>query len=210
MMNTPLTKWDERYRADEYIFGTEPNAFLVQAAPRLPRGPVLSLAEGEGRNAVYLAEQGYDVTGVDSSAVALAKAQALARERGVSLTTDPADLATYDLGEAAWSAVVSIYCHLPPELRRELHKRIVTSLRPGGVFVLEAYAKAQVNYDSGGPSSPALLLDLAEVQRELSGLQFEHAAELERDVSEGRFHTGWAAVVQVIAVKPDATPDLAS
>src|SRR4051794_36043557 len=104
--------WNERYSADEFAYGTEPNAFLVQNA-KLLTGPVLSLAEGEGRNAVYLASLGLDVLGIDGSDVGMAKAQRLAASRGLTIRTEIADLAAYEPPANAFGAVVSIFAHLP-------------------------------------------------------------------------------------------------
>ena len=197
-----MNRWDERYSAQDYVFGTAPNEFLVEVTPQLPTGRILTLAEGEGRNAVYLAQQGYAVTGVDGSRVGLAKAEKLAAEREVEIETRVADLAELPIEEAAWDGVVSIFCHIPPDIRRSLHKRVVAGLKPGGVFVLEAYTPRQLAYGTGGPPDVRLLVDLATLKTELAGLRFEHALELERTVSEGRLHTGLASVVQIVAVKP--------
>lgn len=197
------TFWDQRYgKADGFVFGTEPNDFLRAVAARIPTGPVLCLAEGEGRNAVFLATRGHTVTAMDQSAVGLTKAQALAARRGVTLTTQVGDLATYDLGHARWAAVVAIFMHLPPALRRDVFAHTVTALAPGGVFVGEFYTPAQLAFDTGGPKDATLLPTLALLRAELAGLTFEIGRELERDVIEGPGHTGRAAVVQVLARKP--------
>jgi SAM-dependent methyltransferase len=193
--------WDERYASEEYVYGTEPNRFLVEAAVRIPGPCVLSLCEGEGRNAVWLAGQGFQVTAVDASRVGLAKASRLADEHSVAIDTRIADLAGFDLGSACWDAIVSIFCHLPPVLRTELHQRVIEALAPGGVFILEAYTPAQLDYGTGGPRSLELLVELEALQRELSGLEFIHACETVREISEGHLHSGPGAVVQVIARK---------
>lgn len=195
--------WDERYGSGTYVYGREPNEFLVAMAGMIPRGRVLSLAEGQGRNGVYLAGLGYQVTGVDCSAVGLRMAQELAVERGVSLETIVADLAEYDPGEACWEGIVSIFCHLPSSLRRSVLAKMVRALVPGGVLLLEAYTPAQLQFDTGGPRDLDLLATLADLREDLSGLTLVHAAECERSVVEGTLHRGRAAVVQVAAVKPD-------
>jgi SAM-dependent methyltransferase len=181
------------------VYGTEPNAFLVAAAGYLPPGPVLSLGEGEGRNAVWLAERGHAVTAVDASAVGMAKAAVLAAERGVALTTVVADLATYAIEPGAWAGIVSIFVHLPRAVRAAVHAAVVQGLRPGGAFILEAYQPRQLDFGTGGPRDPALLVTLDDLRRELTGLEFVVARECEREVVEGRHHTGVAAVVQVVA-----------
>lgn len=193
--------WDQRYAAtDGYVFGTEPNDFLREHAAQLPpRGRVLCLGEGEGRNAVFLARQGHAVTAVDQSAVGLAKAAALARRHGVTLTTTAADLADYAIEPGAWDAVVMIFLHLPRDLRRQVQRQAAAALRPGGVLVHESYGPAQLGRGTGGPQDPDLLPGLAEVCRHFSGLDLPVARELERDVVEGPGHTGRAAVVQLLA-----------
>ena len=197
--------WDERYSAADYVYGREPNDFLREAADRIARGSrVLSLGEGEGRNAVFLAGRGCDVTAVDGSRVGLRKARALARERGLAITTAWTDLADYSIRAGSWDAIVSIFCHLPPDLRARVHGQVVRGLRPGGVFILEAYTPRQLEYRTGGPSVREMLLDLETAKRELDGLRFERAREIVRPVREGTFHTGDAAVLQVLAVKPEA------
>lgn len=194
--------WDARYGTADFVFGTEPNDFLRHIAGEIPSGPVLCLAEGEGRNAVFLAGRGHAVTAVDLSAAGLAKAQALAAARGVTLTTAVADLSTYAIAPGAWSGIVAIFMHLPPALRRDLLARVAAGLKPGGVFVMEAYAPAQLAFGTGGPKDPALLPTLAQLRAELPQLEFAAGLELERDVIEGSGHTGRAAVVQVVARRP--------
>ena len=193
--------WDKRYSEPGYAYGTEPNGFLASVADCIPRGRVLCLAEGEGRNAVYLAGLGYEVTAVDTSTVGLVKAEALAHERGVSIETVNADLADYPIEPGEWQGVVSIFCHLPPVVRAALHERCLRGLAPGGVFVLEGFTPRQLELGTGGPKSRELLMELEIVRQELPGLRFEIAREVERDVGEGKYHNGIASVVQIIAVK---------
>lgn len=200
-MADPREFWNHRYAMTGFAYGTEPNDFLREVAPTLT-GPVLCLGEGEGRNAVFLAQRGLAVTAVDLSPLGLEKAAALAKERGVALTTHVADLADYDLGEARWGAVVSIWCHLPPWVRRRVHKAVAAALVPGGRFVLEAYTPRQLAFDTGGPKNAELLFEPDEVRAELHGLTLERCVELERGVQEGAWHRGRSAVLQVLARKP--------
>jgi SAM-dependent methyltransferase len=194
--------WNARYSRDDYVYGLAPNDFVAAVADRIPPGPVLCLAEGEGRNAVWLAARGRAVTAVDQAQVALAKAQKLAAARGVTIETVAADLAAYRLAPGAWAGIVSIWLHLPPPLRRAVHAQVVQGLSPGGVFILEAYTPAQLAYDTGGPREAEVLMTAAQLRAELAGLEFEILRELERDVREGTAHTGRAAVVQVLARRP--------
>jgi SAM-dependent methyltransferase len=192
--------WNNRYARDDFVYGTEPNDFVASVAARIPPGPVLCLAEGEGRNAVFLAARGHAVTAVDQSDVALGKAQKLAAERGVRIETIVADLAAYRIAPGSWAGIVATWAHLAPPLRRRVHAQAAAGLRPGGVFVLEAYTPAQLAYDTGGPRSVELLMTAVQLRDELAGLEFEVLRELERDVREGSKHTGRAAVVQVLAL----------
>lgn len=194
--------WNERYGSAEYAYGTEPNDFLAAVAARIPPGRVLSIADGEGRNGVFLATLGYDVTSVDSSTVGLAKAQRLAATRGVTITTVAADLADFEIVPGAWEGIVSIFCHLPPALRQRVHQQVVKGLVPGGLFVLESYSVLQLGRGTGGPSSAELLPTLGALRAELAGLELLHAVEIERDVHEGVHHDGRSAVIQVIARRP--------
>ena len=195
--------WDERFSEPGHAYGTEPNDFLVSVADRIPMGPVLSLAEGEGRNAVFLAGLGYEVTAVDASTVGLAKAERLAAERGVSVTTIHADLTDFEIEPDAWQGIVSIFCHLPPVIRAALHERCLRGLVPGGAFVLEGFTPRQLELATGGPRIRELLMELETIRQELPGLQFEIAREIERPATEGRYHRGTVAVLQVVATKAD-------
>ncbi len=197
-----MSSWDARYDTQEYQYGTYANDFLREVADRIPAGNCLCLAEGEGRNAVYLAGRGHQVTAVDASAVGLEKARQLALQRGAQIKTCVADLAEYEIEPNSWDAMVSIYCHVAPEIRSALHCKVVAGLRRGGVLVLEAYRPEQLNYGTGGPPTVEMLMSLKQLQQELRGLDFLHAVELEREVVEGLLHTGKGAVVQLLAIKP--------
>lgn len=192
--------WNHRYAGSAgHIYGEAPNAFVAEVAARIPSGPVLCLAEGEGRNAVFLAALGHAVTAVDQSEIGLAKARRLAASRGVAIATEVVDLATYRIFPGAWSAIVATFAHLPPALRRRVHAAVVQGLAPGGVFVLEAYTPAQLALGTGGPKAIELLMTLATLREELAGLEFLVALEVEREVEEGCGHTGRGAVVRVLA-----------
>lgn len=194
--------WDERYSSEEYIYGKDPNTFLANAVEKIPSGKVLCVAEGEGRNAVFLAELGYEVVAVDASAVGLEKARKLAKERGVSIQTIVCDLAHFNIEPESFNGVVSIFAHVSPQVRKELHRKIVNGLRSGGVLILESYRPDQLKYKTGGPPTAELMMTLEGLEEELKGLNFEYGVELDRDVVEGKFHTGKGAVVQIIGVKP--------
>ena len=193
--------WDERYSDDKYIYGTTPNDFLRQQAANLTVGDTLCLAEGEGRNAVFLASLGHTVTAVDSSAVGLAKAQELAKANGQSIEVQTVDLADFDLEEARWDTIISIFAHVPPPIRQRVHAQIAQALKPGGTLVLEAYTPAQLGKGTGGPPAAALMMSLDSLKEEITDLLFEHAVELDREIIEGVGHSGVGSVVQLIATK---------
>ena len=195
------SEWNERYAKPGYAYGVEPNGFLASVAERIPKGRVLSLGEGEGRNGVHLAGLGYDVTAVDISEVGLEKARRLATEQNVAISTVVADLATYEIEPDTWEGIISIFCHLPKPLRERVHGAVASGLRPRGVFVLEAYSPRQLDFGTGGPPVRELLVSLEELQREVGTLDLLIAQETERDIVEGRCHQGHSAVVQVVGVK---------
>jgi SAM-dependent methyltransferase len=193
--------WDQRFAESGFAYGSEPNDFVREMASRIPRGRVLCIGEGEGRNAVHLAGLGHEVTAMDGSSVGLEKAGRLARERGVRLTTVCADLAAFAIEEGAWAGIVSVWVHLPPELRLRVHAAAARGLQPGGAFVLEAYGPRQPGLGTGGPQDPELLPPLATLKADLVGLEFEIAREVEREIHEGRYHQGRSATIQILASK---------
>ena len=192
--------WNDRYASNEFAYGTEPNSFLVQNSSLLT-SPVLSLAEGEGRNAVFLASLGLDVLGVDASDVGLAKAQNLAASRGLAIRTEVADLTAYELPENHYGSVISISAHLPSKVRDRLYPQVERSLKTGGIILFEAYTKAQISRNTGGPKDSDMLMDLAELEQQFPNCEPILTREIEREVVEGKFHTGLACVVQFIARK---------
>ncbi len=195
--------WDQRYAEDEYVYGTLPNDFLVNAAKELkPDSRILCLAEGEGRNAVFLAEQGHHVTAVDASSVGLEKARKLAQQRGVTIETVVTDLAEFCITPESWDAIIAIFCHLPPPLRKKVFASAVTALKPGGLFILEGYTPKQLELKTGGPPVAELMLSQAILEEELHGLTFFHLKELVRPIHEGKLHHGSGAVVQLMARRP--------
>ena len=194
--------WNEKYDRDDFLYGTEPNDFLRVASLILPEhAKVLSLAEGEGRNACYLAQQGHQVTAVDSSEIGLEKALVLAEAREVPIKIQVADLIDYELGESKWDGIIAIFCHLPVDLRKKVAQKIVNALKPGGFYISEVYAKDQLKHSTGGPKNINLLINLADIQQEMPSLNWIHAQQIERPIHEGIGHTGIGCVTQVIGQK---------
>lgn len=193
--------WDERYTDPRYLFGERPNDFLVESEIMVPRrSRVLVVGDGEGRNGVWLAEQGHHVVSVDLSPVGVRKARDLAARRGVELEAHVADLDEFlDHPAAAgpWDAVVSIFCHLPPRLRRRMAEVLTPRFSPRGVLVLESYTPAQLGLGTGGPPDESLTLTRDRVLHEWPGLVLD-CRMLERRIFEGHAHQGLSAVIQVI------------
>ena len=190
--------WDTRYSDPGHAYGTDPNDFLRQHFTALPMGKILSLCEGEGRNAVFLADQGYDVLAVDASHVGLSNAESLAQQRNVKIKTQVADLAFYTIQPNSWDGIVLIFAHLPRPVRQRIYRQAIKGLRPAGVMLLESYGPDQLNFNTGGPKDIDLLPSLAELRNELAGLEFIIAQEIYRDVLEGKLHNGRGAVVQIV------------
>ena len=193
-----MNLWDQRFAEPGYKYGTEPNAFLrTQAARLAPHSQVLVPGDGEGRNGVWLAEQGHQVTSVDYSVVGLQKAQALAATRGVTLTTHCVDLADWEPPPSSLDAVVLIYTHLPDTLRQQAHRRLAHGLCTGGWLVLEAFHPEQLAHASGGPKDASMLYtpeqldaDFAEL---LEPVLVWHG---ETQLQEGPGHQGLAHVTR--------------
>lgn len=196
--------WDQRYAGPDYKYGTSPNIFLREQAVRLtPPADVLVPGDGEGRNGVWLAQQGHRVTAVDYSATGLRKARELADSHGVALTTVLADLGEWSPAPAAFDAVVLIYVHLPGAIRQTAHRRLALGLRPGGWLVLEAFHPAQLAHTSGGPKDPDMLYTPEMLASDFSGL-LAPVLSWEGDItlSEGPGHQGLAHVTRWVGQRP--------
>lgn len=194
--------WDQRYDAPEYIFGEAPCEWLTMNTHRLPTsGNALSLGDGDGRNGVYLAERGLNVTSVDLSSVGLAKAERLAVSRGVSITTVCADLRDYQIPPESLDLVASIYCHLPKDVRLVTHSRCTKGLRTGGLFILEAFNQQQIGWTSGGPQTRSLLYDIDELLGDFRELEVIDALTGLCDLNEGNRHKGLGQIVRLTLKK---------
>jgi len=197
-----MSMWDERYGKPDYFYGTDPNDFLrAHAGDIPPGGNVLCLAEGEGRNAVYLAGLGHTVTAVDGSPVGLAKMQRLAQEKGVRVTAIVGDLSAFPITPGHWNAIVSVWVPMPKDLRQRVHAACVTGLCPGGVMILEAYRPKQLDYKTGGPPTADLMTTLPDLQTDFAKLEIIVAHEIDREIHEGVGHNGMSAVVQFVGRK---------
>jgi cyclopropane fatty-acyl-phospholipid synthase-like methyltransferase len=199
-----MSVWDERYAGEDYHFGIEPNAFLVSQRRLLKSGmSCLALADGEGRNGVWLAEQGLDVLSVDSSAVALVKAKKLAQQRGVTAKFEQVDLMQWDWAVNRFEVVVAIFIQFaPPGLREQMFARIKQCLKPGGLLLLHGYTPRQLEYRTGGPSQVENLYSEALLHKEFADMEILHLREYDEIVSEGTGHCGKSALIDLVARKP--------
>jgi cyclopropane fatty-acyl-phospholipid synthase-like methyltransferase len=198
-----LERWEQRFAAPGYLFGTEPNAFLKSQAQLLnPGQKALTIADGEGRNGVWLAEQGLDVHSLDISPKALAKARALAAERGVSLETEQADLATWIWPTNAYDVIVGIFFQIwfPPE-RARIFAGIKQALRPGGLLLMQNYRTDQLKYRTGGPSEVERLYTRALLEEWFGDFSSLDIREHDSTISEGSGHVGMSALIDLVARK---------
>ena len=195
--------WDERYQTPDYIFGDQPCQWLIMNKYRLPTsGKALALGDGEGRNGVFLAQLGLQVTSVDLSEVGLSKARDLAHERRVSIQTIQADLEHYEINPESQDLIVSIYCHLPDAIRKFVHSRAEKALKPGGLFILEAFHHSQLKYQSGGPKTTDLLYDLDALIGDFRAIQILEAFDGLCYLDEGIRHSGLGHIVRLVLQKP--------
>ena len=195
--------WNSRYAEPGYAYGTEPNAFLVSQKKYLkPGGKALAVADGEGRNGVWLAQQGLDVLSVDASEVGLRKTQELAADRGVAIRTEKVDLTTWKWPEQKFDVVAAIFIHFPPEVRARMHRRMFEALKPGGVLILEAFTPEQLTYKSGGPPVAEMLYTADMLRIDFAGGEILFIEETIAELTEGNYHRGAGAVVRLVLRRP--------
>ncbi len=197
-------RWDERYSGETYAFGMEPNEFLAAQRDRLKAGMrALVPGDGEGRNGVWLAEQGLDVDTLDLSGVGVDKARRLAAARGVAINAIRADALAWDWPEARYDLIALIFLHLTEADRRRLHQKALAALKPGGLIVLEAFRPEQIARQAagahGGPKDPALLFSVAALREDFGAHDILALEEAEIRLSEGPHHVGDCAVVRALA-----------
>jgi cyclopropane fatty-acyl-phospholipid synthase-like methyltransferase len=193
--------WDERYAIEDYLFGTEPNAFLVTQRHLLkPGASVLAVADGEGRNGVWLAEHDLRVLSVDSSVVAQNKARALAQQRGVALDFELADLLQWQWGENRFDVIVAIFIQFAaPEQREQIFAKLKRSLKPGGLLLLQGYTPRQLEYGTGGPPNAENLYTEPMLRGAFADMEILYLREHDDLVSEGAGHSGMSALIDMVA-----------
>lgn len=198
-----LDRWNARFASDSYVFGTEPNAFLKSQRGHLfPGQRALAVADGEGRNGVWLARQGLDVHTVDFSPVAVAKAEKLAKEAGVRMTAECADLAQWDWGPRRFDVVAAIFIQFAsPALRSIIFRRMKDVLKPGGLLLLHGYRPEQLTYKTGGPSAAENLYTASMLREAFDDMTILHLEEYDAHIDEGSGHSGMSALVDLVARK---------
>ena len=188
--------WHERFSVEEYVYGKEPNGFLVEAAQDLPKGKVLCIAEGEGRNSVYLASLGFDVTAWDFAQAGLDKTKRLANEKKVAVKTELRDLSEVTWEAERWDAIVHIFGHFPGNVMDRTLSGIKEALKPDGFYISELYTKEQLQYGTGGPRNEEMLCDPIKLLKQFDDYFVKHFHIGEVNRVEGQLHTGTAHVVQ--------------
>jgi SAM-dependent methyltransferase len=193
--------WDERYSSEDYIYGTEPNLFFKQEITKLEPGKILLPAEGEGRNAVFAAKLGWKVVAFDSSKEAIKKAMKLAKDEGVTFDYLESDLSKMNLSSNYFDCIGLIYVHLPPETRASIHSQLLEYLKPAGKLIVECFSKKQIKNLSGGPKSLEMLYSADLLESDFNKMNKVTITEESINLQEGRFHSGKADVIRLIATK---------
>ncbi|MFM8375934.1 MAG: SAM-dependent methyltransferase [Phenylobacterium sp.] len=204
MSNPGIDFWNPRYAGEAYLFGEAPNAFLESQACRLPAsGRALAVADGEGRNGVWLAERGLSVVSLDGSARAQEKAAALAARRGTGLELVLADLSGWDWPEAAFDVIAAIFIQFaPPALRTRLFAGMAQALKPGGLLLLEGYRPEQLANGTGGPSQVEHLYTEGLLREAFGGLEILELVSRDAVIREGAGHDGLSALIDLVARRP--------
>lgn len=191
--------WEARYDESGHAYGQKPNEFLVSLKNEFTAGEsALVIGDGEGRNGVWLAEQGLEVLSVDQSSVGLKKACVMAEKRGVKIRTECADLTSWDWPAHQYDYVVIIFVHFPPDVRAQIHQKALQALKPGGKLILEGFTYEQLDYSSGGPPVKEMLYDKAVLQDDFKAAKIKYLEELKVILDEGKYHVGEAAVIRAI------------
>lgn len=195
--------WDDRYSNGNYIYGTQPNLFFKEKINELEPGRLLLPAEGEGRNAIHAAREGWIVDAFDISEKGRKKALELAKRNHVTINYHLSKYKDFDITDEHYDALALIYAHLHQSKREEIHQKLIRGLKPGGHLILEAFSKEQLGNDSGGPKNPEMLYELNDLLKDFSELRIEHADALEIELEEGKHHEGTANIIRILAQKPE-------
>ena len=194
--------WDKRYNEKEYAYGERPNAFLEQQLDKLTPGVIILPCDGEGRNGVYAATKGWEVFAFDLSEAGRTKAMDLAAKNKTRINYAISDVAQAHYSPASTDLVALIYAHLPAQIRREVHKKCIDWLKPGGQIILEAFNPNQLENNSGGPKELSMLYTKEMLLEDFKDLKIEVLQTIQYRLDEGKYHQGNADLIQFIGVKP--------
>ena len=196
--------WNQRFSGDDYLFGRQPNDYLRAKAALLPAGgAVLCVADGEGRNSVWLARQGFQVQAFDIAEVGVAKARRLASEAGVSVDYTVSDCEQYSWAAQSHDGMVAVFVQFAdPAMRARLFANMVRALKPGGVLILQGYTPRQLEYKTGGPGQLSHLYTADLVREAFKELRIVELIEYEAELNEGAQHAGRSALLGLVAAKP--------
>jgi SAM-dependent methyltransferase len=197
----PGAFWNGRFGAEPTVYGEGPNVFFAQQLAGLTPGRILLPGDGEGRNAVHAAEQGWSARSFDASSVGVEKALAMAEKQGVTIEAEVGDAHDWAPGEA-FDAVALCYLHLPPPLRADFHSRVAGWLKPGGTLILEGFGPGQLAFSSGGPKVLDMLFTTAMLESDFAGLEVQLCVTEEAVLDEGPYHQGQAELTRLVARKP--------
>jgi 2-polyprenyl-3-methyl-5-hydroxy-6-metoxy-1,4-benzoquinol methylase len=198
-----MNHWNTRFQADNYVYGIEPNIFLAEMQKKLQlSGEALAIAEGEGRNAVFLAQQGMNVTAWDYAEAGLEKTKKLGQERGVAVSTELVDLNVATWRKDLWDEIICIFGHFPEELRKKTLLGVKEAIKPGGYYITEVYSHKQIPYNSGGPRVLDFLYKPDEFLQTFADWRIIHFFMGEAVRHEGELHNGLAHVIQFVGQKP--------
>ena len=199
--DSPGSFWDQRYEGEDYVFGQEPNVWMAANADLLKPGMTALLpGDGEGRNGVWLAERGLNVTTVDASSVGVEKARSLAAARGVELNIKIADLREWDAPEGTFDVLVSAFLHVGPDDRAAVHRKLAQMLKPGGLLLLEGFTTDHLGYGKGGPKDTRMLFTKDKLRGDFEELlDIEHLEVLKTELPASERHGGPAAVIRLRA-----------
>ncbi|MBN9293205.1 MAG: class I SAM-dependent methyltransferase [Flavobacteriia bacterium] len=198
--------WNERYSHSEFAYGEEPNEYLKEKLTGLQPGTILFPAEGEGRNAVYAAILGWNVSAFDQSEEGRKKAELLSKRHNVEINYIISDVEHFELKPVSADALALIYAHFPGKKRREYHQKLAYFLKPGGTLIIEGFSKKhsifqKENSDAGGPGDPEMLYSLEELKNDFPDFDFTEAYETETELNEGIFHTGKSSIIRITGIK---------
>ena len=206
MSNTWTDRWNERYSNEAYAYGLEPNDFLKQELEKISPAKILFPAEGEGRNALFAASLGWEVSAFDIAHEGKNKAMKLAQERGLSIDYQVGNLSELNYSAAQFDAIALVYAHFPAAIKSELHKALSNLLKPGGIVIFEAFSKSHLDYIAknekvGGPKELDMLFSIEEIQNDFSNYEVIILEEKEIELQEGLFHNGTGSVIRFVGRK---------